>query len=82
MESNSISRNAQYPGWQKSDIYDSVLQELCAIPSECIAIEDSESGGASAISAGLTCYAIPGLNTAPQSYRSASRVLTDYTELD
>jgi len=44
--------------------------------------EDSESGVASAVSAGLTCYAIPGLNTAMQSYRSANRMLTDFTELD
>ncbi len=64
------------------DIYDYVLHELSAIPSECIAIEDSESGVASAVAAGLTCYAIPGLNTATQNYRSAKRVLTDYTELD
>ena len=64
------------------DIYDYVLHELSAIPSECIAIEDSESGVASAVAAGLNCYAIPGLNTATQNYRSAKRVLTDYTEVD
>ncbi|MBE1287302.1 MAG: HAD-IA family hydrolase [Alteromonadaceae bacterium] len=64
------------------DIYDYVLSELCAIQSNCVAIEDSASGVIAAVAAGVTCYAMPGLNTANQDYSEAEKILIDYTELD
>lgn len=64
------------------DIYDYVLHELSAIPSDCIAIEDSESGVVAAVDAGVACFALPGLNTAEQNYSKAEKILGDYTKLN
>lgn len=63
------------------EVYDFVLSELSAVTSECVAIEDSGSGVASATAAGLACYAIPGLNTQSHNYHRASKVITDYSEI-
>lgn len=47
-----------------------------------VAIEDSESGVASATRAGLKCIAIPGANTASQNYDDATVVLDSLDEDD
>ena len=57
------------------------LLELGLATQDCIAIEDSEAGVASARNAGIRCVAFPGENTADHDYSSALGVV-DHMEFE
>jgi HAD superfamily hydrolase (TIGR01509 family) len=48
------------------DVYIRCLEIPGAAADIAVAIEDSDSGMASALAAGVTCVALPGLNTSNQ----------------
>jgi HAD superfamily hydrolase (TIGR01509 family) len=64
-----------------SEIYDWVRRECRASLAECIAVEDSHTGVAAANEAGISCYALPGLNTAHQDFSRADQIINSYTEI-
>ena len=63
------------------EIYEYVLRQCKVGRAGCIAIEDSSSGVAAAKDAGLTCYALPGANTAHQDFSRADKIISDYGQV-
>lgn len=59
------------------DVYTLCMNELKIDPANCIAVEDSSSGLAAALSAGIQCVAFPNEFTAGQNFEGASEVVTD-----
>lgn len=51
---NDVARGKPAP-----DVYLYAAQQLGVDAGDCIALEDSPNGARSAVSAGMTCYAIP-----------------------
>ncbi len=51
------------------------------LPEECLAIEDSPRGLASAVSAGIQCMAVPSRFTQKGDFTGASRILNSIREL-
>lgn len=63
------------------DAYIYALQSLGVAANECIAIEDNADGLVSASSAGISCIAFPGANTAGHDY-SAARKIVDHISFE
>ncbi len=63
------------------DIYEKSYKMLGLKKEECIAIEDSETGLASAKSAGLKCVAIPCKFTKNQNFSQADLILEDLSKI-
>lgn len=61
-------------GKPEPDIYLYAAEQLGIAPERCLAIEDSVTGARSAVSAGMTCYAVPDYHTP----RSAFGPVTPY----
>lgn len=57
--------------------YRMALDRLNLTPDECIAVEDSQRGLQSAVSAGIDCIAVPTELTAGQNFKLALAVETD-----
>lgn len=64
------------------DIYVKALNELNILPSEAVAIEDTDTGLQSSHSAGLLCYAYRNFNSGNQSLSLAHKVIKDYNIVD
>jgi beta-phosphoglucomutase-like phosphatase (HAD superfamily) len=64
------------------DIYHWVLEQLALQPQYCIAIEDSENGLKSSLSAGLKTIITVSEYTHSQNFHGAALVLTDLGEPD
>jgi sugar-phosphatase len=65
------------------DVYLTAARRLGVAPANCLALEDSPNGVASAKAAGMRCVAVPDpLLTADPRYRRADLVLRSLTDLD
>lgn len=64
------------------EAYAYCLRILGITAREALAIEDSDSGVQSALGAGLTCFALPGANTAGQDYDDATLVTHSLENFD
>ena len=65
------------------DVYLTAARRLGVLPANCLALEDSPAGVASARSAGMRCVAVPDpLLAADPRYREADLVLESLTGLD
>jgi sugar-phosphatase len=65
------------------DVYLTAARRLGVLPANCLALEDSPAGVASARSAGMRCVAVPDpLLAADPRYREADLVLESLTRLD
>jgi HAD superfamily hydrolase (TIGR01509 family) len=65
------------------DVYLTAARRLRVAPAQCLAVEDSLNGLASARAAGMTCVAVPDpLLAADPRYRDADLVLRSLTDLD
>jgi sugar-phosphatase len=65
------------------DVYLTAARRLGVAPGQCLAVEDSLNGLASARAAGMTCVAVPDpLLAADPRYRDADLVLRSLTDLD
>jgi sugar-phosphatase len=65
------------------DVYLTAARRLGAAPGNCLAVEDSLNGLASARAAGMICVAVPDpLLAADPRYRGADLVLRSLTDLD
>jgi len=56
------------------DIFLSAAQQLGAIPSQCVVLEDAEKGVIAASLAGMRCIAIPNRHTRHHDFSKATRV--------
>jgi len=63
------------------DIYNWVLNELKLAPQDCIALEDSNNGLRSALSAGIKTYITTNPYTCKQDFSGAETVLDDLADL-
>lgn len=50
------------------DVYLYAAEQLGVNPEDCLALEDSPNGARSAVSAGMTCYAVPDSHSAPEKF--------------
>jgi beta-phosphoglucomutase-like phosphatase (HAD superfamily) len=50
------------------DVYLYACEQLNLTPSTCLALEDSPNGARAAVSAGMTCYAIPDFHSTPAKF--------------
>lgn len=64
------------------DVYARCLEDLALEASQCLAIEDSESGLLSAHAAGVPCIVTPGANTLDQDYSQALACLESLAVLE
>ena len=65
------------------DVYLTAARRLGVAPAQCLAVEDSLNGLASARAAGMSCVAVPDpLLAADPRYRGADLVLRSLTDLD
>jgi sugar-phosphatase len=65
------------------DVYLTAARRLGVAPAQCLAVEDSLNGLASARAAGMTCIAVPDpLLAADPRYRAANLVLRSLADLD
>jgi len=63
------------------DIYNWVLNELSLAPQDCIALEDSNNGLRSALTAGIKTYITTNPYTVKQDFTGAAAVLDDLSDL-
>ncbi len=63
------------------DLYKAALRKMNLQPTECVAVEDSESGVGAAKSAGIYCIAIPHKLSASQNFKKADLVIESVTIL-
>ncbi|MEM6331684.1 MAG: HAD-IA family hydrolase [Planctomycetota bacterium] len=57
------------------EVYRLAVQKLGLSPADCVAVEDNTDGLASAVAAGVRCYAFPGENNVGHDFAQAERVL-------
>jgi HAD superfamily hydrolase (TIGR01509 family) len=67
-------------GKPEPDVYLKAAKKLELAPGECVAIEDTEFGTASAKGAGMTCVAIPDEWAVKQSFEKADKICKDLEE--
>jgi beta-phosphoglucomutase-like phosphatase (HAD superfamily) len=79
VSSEQVARGKPAP-----DVYIEAVRELDAAPRDCVAIEDSDAGIRSALSAGLAVVAIPNRAFPPaaETVARASLVLDTIEQLD
>ncbi len=77
-----IHRDLVTCGKPDPEVYLHCLSTLGIAAHEAVAIEDSDSGVRSALGAGLTCFALPGANTAGQGYDQAASVAPNLEDID
>lgn len=58
------------------EVYHLAVKRLGLSAADCVAIEDNADGLASAVSAGVRCYAYPGENNAGHDFRDAEATLS------
>lgn len=75
VSANDVKRLKPHP-----DLYLKTLKKLSEKPTECIALEDSESGVVSAKTAGLYVIAIPSQYTKHQNFSQADMILENLSE--
>ena len=77
------SAREEVRGKPAPDVYLTAARRLGVAPAQCLAVEDSLNGLASARAAGMTCIAVPDpLLAADPRYRDADLVLRSLTDLD
>ena len=64
------------------DIFLDAAENLNAKPENCVVIEDSKNGVASAHAAGCTCIGFRNLEFPPQDLSLATVIITDFSDLD
>ncbi|MGB4794289.1 MAG: HAD-IA family hydrolase, partial [Trichococcus flocculiformis] len=64
------------------DIFLDAAENLNAKPENCVVIEDSKNGVASAHAAGCKCIGFRNLEFPPQDLSLASVIVTDFSDLD
>src|SRR5207248_11429090 len=63
------------------DVYLRAAERLGAAPEECVALEDSAPGIASARAAGMACIAVPNRVTVRHDLSAANRQVADLAEV-
>ncbi len=72
-----VSGECTENGKPHPDIYIHAAKELCVLPTECVAIEDSINGVRSAKAAGMKCIAIPDKRIDPGKFTAADHILNN-----
>ena len=62
------------------DCYRFAMRKLGVEPAECVAVEDTESGVAAAVAAGITCIAIASAMSKTHDFRHAAATVANLSE--
>ena len=63
------------------DVYLKAMDELGVLPSQCLAVEDTETGMLAAKNAGAFCFAVPNTFSKYQDFSKADKVVSSLKEL-